>query len=70
MDNYPQQYQPLSHALHPPPSSSQPQFYKTEQQKSAESDDDDEGMVEEQLGRTSAPSSPKAHSAVYVSFEC
>ncbi|KIK62439.1 hypothetical protein GYMLUDRAFT_58205 [Collybiopsis luxurians FD-317 M1] len=58
----PQYYQPLSHALHPPRSSSQPQFYKTmsiEQQKLAESDDDDEGMVEEELSRTSAPSSPK-----------
>ncbi|KAJ3855129.1 hypothetical protein EV368DRAFT_79946 [Lentinula lateritia] len=61
MDN-PQYYQPLSHALNPPRSSSQPQFYKTasvEHQKTIESDDDDEGMVEEQLSRTSAPPSPK-----------
>ncbi|KAJ4480010.1 hypothetical protein J3R30DRAFT_3656940 [Lentinula aciculospora] len=61
MDN-PQYYQPLSHALNPPRSSSQPQFYKTPsmgQQKAVESDDDDEGMVEDQLSRTSAPPSPK-----------
>ncbi|KAE9401533.1 hypothetical protein BT96DRAFT_1018183 [Gymnopus androsaceus JB14] len=72
MDNYPQQYQPLSHALHPPRSSSQPQFYKNnsvEQQKSAESDDDDEGMVEEQLSRNSAPPSPPSSKSLPAASE-
>ncbi|KAJ3744155.1 hypothetical protein DFH05DRAFT_1494106 [Lentinula detonsa] len=75
MDN-PQYYQPLSHALiNPPRSSSQSQFYKTpsmdqqapsgEQHKVVESDDDDEGMVEEQLSRTSAPPSPKPQAALH-----